>query len=152
MKDYHGIWLQHSRVEPEFLMQALACGFQIHHIDEDRHNNDPMNLMLIFGADHMKIHGRFFNPITEMEKPKMKWADMTQYFQERLHKGRAAYELRVEGMQWHEIATKCETEPSNAMHCARAYAAAKRLQWPVLPPDGSGHWAKYRYNQKQKTK
>ena len=41
----------------EFLEQALEAGFDIHHMDVDHENNDPKNLVLMFGADHMMLHG-----------------------------------------------------------------------------------------------
>lgn len=35
----------------------MKDGFHIHHIDGNHQNNDPKNLLLIEGADHLKLHG-----------------------------------------------------------------------------------------------
>lgn len=37
-------------------MEMLALGFDVHHLDGSHDNNDPKNLVLIDGADHMMLH------------------------------------------------------------------------------------------------
>lgn len=34
-----------------------ADGFDVHHIDGNKENNNPDNLVLIEHADHMRLHG-----------------------------------------------------------------------------------------------
>jgi hypothetical protein len=55
----HQVWLQHhpSR-DVEWLKNMFADGFHVHHIDGDAENNDIDNLVLIDGADHMRLHQR----------------------------------------------------------------------------------------------
>ena len=36
----------------------LREGFDVHHVDGNRANNDPLNLVLIEHVDHMMLHGR----------------------------------------------------------------------------------------------
>jgi hypothetical protein len=38
-------------------MDKLCDGFDVHHLDGDRTNNDPLNLVLIEHGDHMMLHG-----------------------------------------------------------------------------------------------
>jgi hypothetical protein len=47
---YYTIWLQ-------WLLQQLADGFSIHHVDGNHANNAPENLVLIEDIDHMSLHG-----------------------------------------------------------------------------------------------
>jgi hypothetical protein len=55
----HQIWLQnHPTRDVVWLKERFADGFHIHHIDGDAENNDIDNLVLIDGADHMRIHQR----------------------------------------------------------------------------------------------
>lgn len=58
LEPYHYAWLgAHPERTEEWLRRMMAEGFHIHHIDADHYNNDPMNLVLIEGADHLFLHG-----------------------------------------------------------------------------------------------
>lgn len=57
LEPYHHAWLlAHPERTPEWLLRMLAEGFQIHHMDGNHSNDDPKNLVLIEGGDHMMIH------------------------------------------------------------------------------------------------
>ena len=57
LQDYHLAWLGfHLGRTEEWLQDKLNDGFQVHHVDGDTLNNDPVNLVLIDGADHLAIH------------------------------------------------------------------------------------------------
>lgn len=54
---YHHAWLSaHPARTFEWLRERIADGFHIHHVDGDHGNNDPANLILIEGADHIGLH------------------------------------------------------------------------------------------------
>lgn len=38
-------------------MERIKDGFHVHHLDGDHGNNDPKNLVLIEGTDHLLMHG-----------------------------------------------------------------------------------------------
>jgi endogenous inhibitor of DNA gyrase (YacG/DUF329 family) len=42
----------------EFYNGPIPAGFEIHHINGDKSNNDISNLQLMTNADHMSLHGR----------------------------------------------------------------------------------------------
>jgi len=44
------VWLNHY--------SYITPGMEIHHIDEDKSNNDVSNLMMVAKPEHMKIHWR----------------------------------------------------------------------------------------------
>lgn len=57
LKPYHMIWLAvHPRRTEAWLRARLSEGFTVHHLDLNHDNNDPKNLALIEGRDHMMIH------------------------------------------------------------------------------------------------
>lgn len=58
MLEHHAAWLSaHPHRSPEWLAERIRDGADIHHVDGNRANNDPSNLVLIDGADHMMLHG-----------------------------------------------------------------------------------------------
>ncbi len=60
LTSYAQIWLAaHLNRTEEWLRERFADGFDIHHMDEDRANKDPLNLVLIENTDHMRLHGLF---------------------------------------------------------------------------------------------
>jgi hypothetical protein len=74
MQIYHEIWLQaHPWRTREWLQEKLNDGFDIHHIDGNKKNNKPDNLLLCDASDHMHLHGM---PLRDMArkaaKPKRK--------------------------------------------------------------------------------
>lgn len=58
MKPHHEAWLTaHPERSADWLREKLREGFDIHHLDGNHDNNDPSNLVLIDGSDHMRLHG-----------------------------------------------------------------------------------------------
>ncbi|CAB4122624.1 hypothetical protein UFOVP28_22 [uncultured Caudovirales phage] len=58
LKPHHAAWLlHHPDRTPEWLDGIIKQGFDIHHLDGNYHNNDPINLVLIERVDHMRLHG-----------------------------------------------------------------------------------------------
>lgn len=58
LKQYHKSWLSvHPEYDEEWLKSALSIGFDVHHIDGNRENNSPDNLIMIECRDHMALHG-----------------------------------------------------------------------------------------------
>ena len=50
---------EHRRVAEQMLGRALNPGEVVHHIDRDKHNNDPRNLMVFSNqAEHRKWHAK----------------------------------------------------------------------------------------------
>lgn len=57
-KEHHKAWLSVNPHRSEaWLSRKLAEGFHVHHIDCDPSNNDPDNLLLLDGVDHLRLHG-----------------------------------------------------------------------------------------------
>lgn len=135
-KAHHLAWMEGNHAEPDFLYQAIMNGFQVHHVDGDHSNNDPLNLVLIYDRDHKKLHGLTFHRFDESSQEPRKWEDLRGYYEERVNKGKAAYELRQTPMTWKQVAEKMECQASNALQYAQAYARAKRLPWPPIMPEG----------------
>lgn len=51
-------WLMaHGQRSRAWLVERLADGFDVHHIDGNHQNNAPQNLVLIEHWDHMMLHG-----------------------------------------------------------------------------------------------
>ncbi len=58
MEQYHKVWLEaHPNRTRQWLIDRLKDGFQVHHLDGDHKNDNPKNLALIEGMDHMQMHG-----------------------------------------------------------------------------------------------
>jgi hypothetical protein len=57
MEAHHTAWLSaHPWRTEGWLQERLTDGFDVHHLDGNHGNNDPMNLVLIDRADHMMLH------------------------------------------------------------------------------------------------
>jgi HNH endonuclease len=53
-------WLEfHPNRDVEWLRRMIVEGFDVHHLDANRSNNHPDNLVLIESSDHMRLHGLF---------------------------------------------------------------------------------------------
>lgn len=58
MQEHHKVWLKaHPNRSKEWFKERLKDGFDIHHMDGNHENNDPLNLVLIEHEDHNRLHG-----------------------------------------------------------------------------------------------
>lgn len=65
LASYHLAWLTtHPFRDEAWLLGRLDDGFQVHHADGDHGNDDPRNLILMDGDDHMRFHGRSLRPVS----------------------------------------------------------------------------------------
>ena len=76
MEQYHHAWLTANKHRSkQWLQERLEDGFDIHHIDGNHENNDPLNLLLLECADHSRLHGLPFTRISAAEIRKRKVAE-----------------------------------------------------------------------------
>lgn len=55
--EHHKSWLlDHPDRTEEWFESRIKDGFDVHHVDGNHYNNDPANLILIEGADHLRLH------------------------------------------------------------------------------------------------
>jgi hypothetical protein len=139
MKTYHQVWLDaHPRRTPEWLAAVIDEGFEVHHIDGDRENNTPENLVLVEELDHSMLHRDKRNlSVTKKQERGMK--------PETIKNGRAAYEARAEGHRWNRIPKIIGVKYGykSLMVTARRYAKENNKPWPTpLPPNCPGHIGK----------
>lgn len=54
----------------------MKDGFHIHHLDGNHGNNDPLNLVMVDGADHARLHsGKGVTVIGPIRRPRSKDID-----------------------------------------------------------------------------
>jgi hypothetical protein len=73
----------------------LKDGFHIHHIDGNHNNNDPKNLAMIEGLDHLALHGADLRAGTQLKlfgNKRRKRAKSQQY-----KNGQMCYEVMAAG-------------------------------------------------------
>lgn len=136
MEQHHYAWLEaHTYRTVEWLADRLKDGFDIHHLDGNHDNNDPKNLVLIECSDHMMLHAgvrmcRLIGSVKMTERSRKTAATLGKY----------AYELRLEGMKWSDVANQLELYEAgnvNFPYSARAIALAKSYSkhhgkpWPI---------------------
>lgn len=120
MKDYHQVWLSvHPERTAHWLKERLIDGFDIHHIDGNKNNNHPSNLVLIECSDHLMIHG---GRVSRIKKVKKIWDKGPR--KKTLESGEMAYNLRKKGAKWKDLHEKA------SIH-AKSYAKHNKLPWPV---------------------
>lgn len=114
----------------------LAQGFQVHHMDGNHFNDDPANLVLIEGSDHMRLHGMKTRlPDELLHTRRRKHA-------ERLAQGKAMYEERLSGTSWREAVHLhmqsdreiFEVNASRGIVLAKEYAVDAGREWPIDVP------------------
>ncbi len=55
---------EHILVAEQMLGRSLAKGEEVHHIDFDKQNNDPSNLLVVTASEHQKYHPQDRNWVT----------------------------------------------------------------------------------------
>lgn len=142
MQSYHYAWLSvHPERTEEWLAARMADGFHVHHIDGDHYNDDPKNLVLIDGTDHMRLHGMRLADGLRVGKEKRR---LNQKVQPVCPEARKIYEAKMlfDG-KWSDFAkhyykgvkpkpTIWASIGSSAALKAKAHAKRNNLQWP--PP------------------
>ena len=133
MKNYHKVWLDaHPERTLEWFKERMKDGFDIHHIDGDKTNNAPDNLVMIECRDHMRLHGMNHSRINLKEElVKKQERDVTR----RLLKGESCYNLRYStDKSWPDIAKQVYNSKSGqkALLAAKAYANYYSLEWPIV--------------------
>lgn len=123
MEEHHRAWLEKHGAEPEWLSNALNNGFDIHHIDGDHDNNEPSNLVLIYCADHMSLHG---GGLKRLVLSGRKWIDRDEYEAKAISEGKEIYERREAGEPWVSISVDFK----NAANKAEKYAKFTGLCYP----------------------
>jgi len=135
MKDYHYVWLKaHPARSEDWLQNKLADGFDVHHLDGVKTNNDPGNLVLIDHLDHMKLHrSGGFNRMAKLTNIKGQWVeyDPVQALKDKVSAGKIAYEFRNTGLLWREVGDKIERNAQQAINLAKKYAEYHNRAWPV---------------------
>jgi hypothetical protein len=113
----------------------LSEGFDLHHIDGNHANNDPLNLVLIYHPDHMMLHGRDVRTLGIRRLQ----GDRDQRKQ-RLALGKQIYEERVRSREvwrvlWGALGDEAAASRDDAMRrayeVARAYAFHAQKPWPI---------------------
>lgn len=74
----------------ETLNGSIPKGYHVHHVDGDRSNNQPQNLQLMLGTDHLSEH---------MADPARK--EMGRSHLPKARDGAAAWHRSEEGRKWH---------------------------------------------------
>jgi uncharacterized protein (DUF433 family) len=129
MKTHHAAWLSHHTDRTaDWLMDRIADGFDIHHLDGDHANNDPLNLVLMESGDHMRMHGMTGKRVTRVVgkgggRPKGAVGP----------NGLICYTKRKQGLSWQEVADELGILPRSALKNAKAYALANLKPWPIRP-------------------
>lgn len=108
----HKAWLSgHPNRTAEWLKAIISHGFHVHHVDGDRENNNPQNLVLIEKVDHMKLHKKYGMP----SRYNGKLGELCYYAK------------RQTGLPWAEIAAKLQVSENIAIKQAMAYGTRASL-------------------------
>lgn len=145
LQSYHVAWLSaHPERTADWLRDRMKDGFHVHHVDGDHDNDDPSNLVLIDGVDHMRLHGMKLTDgirkwrskrrvvVAEKAAAEVKKTDA---------EARSIYEMKIETSgSWTTFAKiYYGQKPSSSAWCnigaslsnkARVFATRNGLKWP----------------------
>ncbi len=128
MKASHVAWLAaHPSRTADWLRSQLDDGFDVHHVDGDRNNNNSNNLVLIESQDHTTvIHGLFMKRLPKHSPRGRKPADHAR--------DGAIYAAREAGRGWRSIGMDFNCSRATAFGRARSFARSHDKPWPVDVP------------------
>ena len=64
LEPHRQAWLDaHPERDETWLRRMAKEGFDIHHVDGDHENNDPLNLVLIEHQDHFMLHSGVYRTL-----------------------------------------------------------------------------------------
>ncbi|MCP4900097.1 MAG: HNH endonuclease [bacterium] len=155
LSPHHAAWLEaHPRRSEAWLQDATAEGFDVHHLDGDKTNDRPDNLVLLECEDHMRLHngGRMIRKLVrtsnrwgEKRAPKLNsgapgkpetHAGPAESV--RWKRGKMAYPLRAKNLLWKHAADlmglprKQWNLQASSLLCDTAYyAKIEGLEWPI---------------------
>lgn len=114
MKAYHEAWLAaHPERDAVWLQERLADGFDVHHLDGDKSNNGPTNLVLIEHRDHFMLHSG--------GRPAARTSSPRGPHRKTLRRGKLALMHRQRYLYWREVALLLDCTRAQAMSSAKAY-------------------------------
>lgn len=131
-RPHHIAWLSnHPHRTSEWLRRMTKEGFDVHHLDGDHSNNNPLNLVLVDHLDHMRLHkaGKTFNRMLFEKKEKKNKRDFVM--------GRRAYLLRNNGFSWEQardIIKERYGVDKNIYSRAKKYSKMHNWPWPAYCP------------------
>lgn len=140
LKAYHRVWLSvHPNRSEQWLLDRMADGFDIHHMDGDHSNNCPENLILIEHADHMRLHtgADLFGDVDYLKRVAKRWRRVRSLGADRQSEGAFAYEQKAAApIGWGVVALRFEKQfgarvsKQRVYGIARQYAHERGLLWP----------------------
>lgn len=106
------VWEKHNGKIPK--------GYDIHHIDHDKNNNDISNLRMMTQCEHMRLHG---SELTEEQKQRMR-----ENLTENARPKASEWHKSKEGREWHKIHGKQVAEQVEECeyiceNCGKTYSA-----------------------------
>lgn len=110
----------------EYYNGEIPEGYQIHHVDKDRANNDQSNLELLPFTEHAKLHSK--------EKATTRHAQMVQNMKERVLPKAIEWHKSDEGRQWHSENAKAQMDGRNyktfVCECCGKQFESRAIQTP----------------------
>jgi len=142
LKPHQSAWLSaHPNRTEAWLRERLRDGFHVHHLDHNPGNNDPANLVLIDGEDHMHVHnlagGTQKRGMVAMARegrnnPNRVTAKQRRQAAEDRKEGRGAYRWLSGGVS--DVAHLRAVTPAGCsadyVTLAERFAASEGLPWP----------------------
>lgn len=101
---------------------TVPKGFHVHHVDEDKYNNELNNLMLIEGVEHVKKHSEEYTP-ERIESAKKNLIEKAVPKSKEWHRSK-------EGREWHkkngvEAYAKREKKEYVCSYCGKPFETTK---------------------------
>ena len=130
MNPHHKAWLEaHPDRDQDWLEKACREGFDVHHIDGDRDNHAPDNLVLIERLDHFRLHNG--SGLKRLVRTGSGWGEALPT-KSRLTIGESAYRMRQSGMKWADIGKEHDyLNYGSVILASKSYAKYHKFEWPV---------------------